>query len=78
MGAAVGGQRLLIPLVLVLAANRFNFFHPLGPDAVADLPALLVGFFTYKAALAGRQAASLLRGLADAAAEGGNTPMGPG
>jgi len=78
VGAAVGGQRLLIPLVLVLAANRFNFFHPLGPDAVADLPALLVGFFTYKAALAGRQAASLLRGLADAAAEGGNTPMGPG
>ena len=79
-GAAVGQQRLLLPLILALGFNRYEllFAEKLGHHA--QLLPMLVGFFTYKAAVVGRQAATLLGELGDSVREGrgGNTRFGSG
>jgi len=77
-GAAVGQQRLLLPLILALGFNRYEllFADKLGHHA--QLLPMLVGFFTYKAAVVGKQAATLLGELGDSVREGrgGNTRFG--
>ena len=71
-----GAPRLLIPLILVLGANRWNLMKAADVAVTAEFLPMLVGFFCYKAAVVARQGAVLLGGLRDAAARGdGNTPM---
>lgn len=71
-----GAPRLLIPLILVLGANRWNLMKAADVGVTAEFLPMLVGFFCYKAAVVARQGAVLLGGLRDAAARGdGNAPM---
>lgn len=72
VGGAVGQQRLLLPLILALGYNRYEFLFADKVGHHAQLLPMLVGFFTYKAAVVGKQAATLFGDLA----RGGNTPFG--
>ena len=72
VGATVGQQRLLLPLILALGYNRYEFLFAAKVGHHAQLLPMLVGFFTYKAAVVGKQAATLFGDLA----RGGNTPFG--
>ena len=78
IGATVGQQRLLLPLILALGFNRYEllFADKLGHHA--QLLPMLVGFFTYKVAVVGKQAATLLGELGASVRDGkgGNTKFG--
>lgn len=81
MSTAVGQPRLLIPVVLALSYNRWNMLYADEYGVTLQLYALLVGFFTYKLAVLGRQGLELLNELSEpekraaaqaSAAEGGD------
>jgi ATP synthase protein I len=81
VGSAVGQPRLLIPVVLALIYNRWNTLYAADYGVTLQLYALLVGFFTYKLAVLGRQGLELLSELSEpekraaahaSAAEGGD------
>lgn len=78
VGSAVGQQRLLLPLILALGFNRYELLFADKVGHHAHLLPMLVGFFTYKAAVAGKQAATLLGELGDSVRGGGegNTRFG--
>jgi ATP synthase protein I len=78
IGATVGQQRLLLPLILALGFNRYEFLFAEKLGHHAQLLPMLVGFFTYKAAVVGKQAATLLGELGDSIRDGGggNTRFG--
>lgn len=63
--AAVGQPRLLIPVVLALLYNRWNLLYADEYGITLQLYALLVGFFTYKLAVLGRQGLELLSELSE-------------
>ena len=54
-GTAIGQNRLLIPLVLALAYNRYNTILADNSGLTLQLLPMLVGFFTYKGAVIARQ-----------------------
>ncbi|KAF6259330.1 hypothetical protein COO60DRAFT_1014853 [Scenedesmus sp. NREL 46B-D3] len=81
VSTAVGQPRLLIPVVLALSYNRWNMLYADEYGVTLQLYALLVGFFTYKLAVLGRQGLELLNELSEpekraaaqaSAAEGGD------
>lgn len=77
VGGAVGQQRLLLPLILALGYNRYEFLLAARTGHHAQLLAMLLGFFTYKAAVVGKQAATLLGELSGSVRDGsGNTRFG--
>ncbi|KAK9838175.1 hypothetical protein WJX81_006646 [Elliptochloris bilobata] len=57
-GAAGGQTRLLIPVALALAFNRWNALYAAPTGVELQMLPLLGGFFTYKLAVVGRWAAS--------------------
>jgi ATP synthase protein I len=65
MNSAVGQPRLLIPVVLALSYNRWNTLYADEYGVTLQLYALLVGFFTYKLAVLGRQGLELLSELSE-------------
>lgn len=67
IGAALGSNRLLIPLILALGFNRFNSMAAESTGVTLQLLPMLVGFFTYKGAVIARQSLVLFGELADGA-----------
>lgn len=61
----MGQPRLLIPVVLALLYNRWNLLYADEYGVTLQLYALLVGFFTYKLAVLGRQGLELLSELSE-------------
>lgn len=61
--AAAGQQRLLIPLLLALAYNRWNALFAEQYAIQLELLPMLVGFFTYKLAVVSRQSLELMKEL---------------
>lgn len=45
---AVGSQRLLIPVILILVSNRFNFLYGDNFNLHLEIIPIVVGFFSYK------------------------------
>jgi ATP synthase protein I len=76
IGAALGSNRLLIPLILALGYNRFNtmFAEPTG--LTLQLLPMLVGFFTYKGAVIARQSLVLFGELTEGAKGGAGNDVG--
>lgn len=81
MNSAIGQPRLLIPVVLALTYNRWNTLYADDYGVTLNLYGMLVGFFTYKLAVIGRQGLQLLsdlsapaqqQGASQSAAEGGS------
>lgn len=70
IGGALGQPRLLIPIALALGYNRWNQLKAEESGVVLQLLPMLLGFFTYKAAVVGKQAATLLGELASAPRRG--------
>ena len=70
-GAGAGPPRLLVPVILAAGANRWN---TLGAPAHGGFELLLlpmlVGFFTYKVAVVGRQGMGVLGDLSREAGRG--------
>lgn len=64
MGAALGSNRLLIPLILTLGYNRYNLLLAEDTGLTLQLLPILVGFFTYKGAVIARQSLLLFEDLA--------------
>jgi ATP synthase protein I len=64
MGAALGSNRLLIPLILALGYNRYNIILAEDTGLTLQLLPILVGFFTYKGAVIARQSLLLFGDLA--------------
>jgi ATP synthase protein I len=64
LGAAVGSNRLLIPVILTLGFNRYNLFLAEDTGITLQLLPILVGFFTYKGAVIARQSLVLFGELA--------------
>jgi ATP synthase protein I len=64
MGAALGSNRLLIPLILTLGYNRYNLLLAEDTGLTLQLLPILVGFFTYKGAVIARQSLVLFGDLA--------------
>eukprot|EP00879_Flechtneria_rotunda_P012121 GHRR01012658.1.p1 GENE.GHRR01012658.1~~GHRR01012658.1.p1 ORF type:complete len:362 (+),score=154.95 GHRR01012658.1:620-1705(+) len=60
---AIGQPRLLVPVLLALTYNRWNMLYADQFGYHLDLYAMLVGFFTYKLAVLGRQGLELLSEL---------------
>ena len=63
MGAALGQNRLLIPLILALGYNRYNLMFAGETGVTLQLLPMLVGFFTYKGAVIARQSLILFGDL---------------
>jgi hypothetical protein len=63
VGGAIGQPRLLIPFVLALTYNRWNVLYAADYGVALNLYGMLVGFFTYKLAVIGRQGLQLLSDL---------------
>ena len=63
MNSAIGQPRLLIPVVLALTYNRWNALYAEDYGIYLNLYGMLVGFFTYKLAVIGRQGLQLLSDL---------------
>jgi len=63
MGAALGSNRLLIPLILTLGFNRYNLLLAEDTGLTLQLLPILVGFFTYKGAVIARQSLLLFSDL---------------
>jgi ATP synthase protein I len=63
MGAALGSNRLLIPLILTLGYNRYNLLLAQDTGLTLQLLPILVGFFTYKGAVIARQSLLLFSDL---------------
>ena len=59
MGAAMGQNRLLIPIILALGFNRYNNLAAEETGVTLQLLPMLVGFFTYKGAVIARQSVVL-------------------
>ena len=54
-GGGAGPPRLLIPVILVLVFNRWNQVYAESYGVTLQLIPMLLGFFTYKLAVIGRQ-----------------------
>lgn len=65
-----GQQRLLIPVVLTLVFNRWNYLYASTYGLELELLPILVGFFTYKLALITVQAKEVYDGLGPPAKSG--------
>lgn len=63
MNSAIGQPRLLIPVVLALTYNRWNALYAEDYGVTLNLYGMLLGFFTYKFAVIGRQGLQLLSDL---------------
>lgn len=61
--AALGQPRLLIPVLLALTYNRWNLLYAEQYNVHLELIAMLLGFFTYKMAVLGRQGVQLMNDL---------------
>ena len=69
--ASAGPPRLLVPIILAAGSNRYNTLVSASSGITLALLPMLVGFFTYKVAVVGRQGLILLGDLAaDAGKEG--------
>jgi len=68
IGAALGQPRLLVPMILTLGYNRWNVLKAAETGLTLELLPMLLGFFTYKAAVATKQASVLLGDLAKSTA----------
>jgi hypothetical protein len=72
----------LIPVVLALTYNRWNAIYADDYGVHLDFYGMLIGFFTYKLAVVGRQGLQLLSDLSapqqqqQAAAEGSSSGSG--
>jgi len=62
-GAAAAQPRLLIPVILTLGYNRYNSLLAEDVGLTLQLLPMLVGFFTYKGAVVGRQGLALFEEL---------------
>lgn len=71
MNSAIGQPRLLIPVVLALTYNRWNTLYADDYGVTLNLYGMLVGFFTYKLAVIGRQGLQLLSDLSAPAQQQG-------
>lgn len=72
MNSAIGQPRLLIPVVLALTYNRWNTLYADDYGVTLNLYGMLVGFFTYKLAVIGRQGLQLLSDLSAPPQEAGS------
>lgn len=63
LNTAIGQPRLLIPVVLALTYNRWNALYADDYGVTLNFYGMLVGFFTYKFAVIGRQGLQLLSDL---------------
>lgn len=63
LNTAIGQPRLLIPVVLALTYNRWNALYAEDYGLYLNFYGMLVGFFTYKFAVIGRQGLQLLSDL---------------
>lgn len=59
VNSSIGQPRLLIPVVLALTYNRWNELYADQFGYHLDFYGMLVGFFTYKLAVLGRQGLEL-------------------
>lgn len=59
-GGSSGPPRLLIPVILALGYNRYNLLYAEQLGVALKLIPMLVGFFTYKFAVVGRQGLQLM------------------
>lgn len=59
LGGFVSSQRLLVPIIMVMAFNRWNTLAADRTGITLQLLPVLVGFFTYKGALVARQSVLL-------------------
>jgi ATP synthase protein I len=81
LNSAIGQPRLLIPVVLALTYNRWNAIYADDYGVHLNFYGMLIGFFTYKLAVVGRQGLQLLSDLSapqqqQAAAEGSSSSSG--
>lgn len=60
VGAALGQPRLLVPIILTAAFNRWNTLAAHDVGITLQLLPMLLGFFTYKAAVIAKTGLSLL------------------
>jgi ATP synthase protein I len=70
VGAALGANRLLIPIILVLGSVRYNALYADMTGVQLALLPTLAGFFTYKGAVVARQGLALAGDLARQAGGG--------
>lgn len=63
LSAAAGQPRFLVPVIAALAYNRWNQLYADQFGVHLELLPVLVGFFTYKIAIVGRQGLQLLQDL---------------
>jgi ATP synthase protein I len=73
MNSAIGQPRLLIPVVLALTYNRWNTLYADDYGVTLNLYGMLIGFFTYKFAVIGRQGLQLLSDLSAPPQEAGSS-----
>ncbi|GAB4813108.1 hypothetical protein N2152v2_000154 [Parachlorella kessleri] len=66
LGGALGQPRLLIPVILALAYNRYNTMVADETGLTLQLLPMLLGFFTYKGAVIAKQSLVLFGDLAAA------------
>ncbi|KAK9786381.1 hypothetical protein WJX73_001780 [Symbiochloris irregularis] len=59
LSSGLSNQRLLVPVILVMAFNRWNVLAAERTGIELELLPMLLGFFTYKAALVARQSVAL-------------------
>lgn len=65
MKTATGQPRLLIPVLLALTYNRWNALYADEYGFHLNFYSMLIGFFTYKLAVLGRQGLELLNELSE-------------
>eukprot|EP00873_Tetraselmis_striata_P024417 jgi/Tetstr1/444681/TSEL_032529.t1 len=63
VGGALGQQRVLIPVILALAFNRFNELASESTGVTLQLLPMLAGFFTYKLSVIARSSYDLYKNL---------------
>lgn len=81
MNNTLGQPRLLIPVVLALTYNRWNQLYADQFGYHLDFYGMLVGFFTYKLAVIGRQGLELFSEIgagSDAAASSSSSSSAGG
>ncbi|CAD7704835.1 unnamed protein product [Ostreobium quekettii] len=62
-GGILAQPRLLVPVVLVMVYNRWNTLAATNVGVSLELLPMLVGFFTYKGAMVGKQSLQLFSNL---------------